>query len=99
MEELAYSAQNEYNSFTCHKTMIHGEENDEGESFMQHTHKSKECAGFVTLQICEGMNIPEGFTPAYEIIYDSAWDMSNAYEEHDMEDAGDDEDSDIEDDD
>lgn len=76
-EELAYHSQNPYNSFPCHKTT---ECDDDGETYA--VEKSKECAGFITLQINEGSPIPEGFDPAYDIIYDSAWDMTSAYEDN-----------------
>jgi hypothetical protein len=76
-EELAYLAQNKYNDFHCHKTT---ESDDEG--FENHiTSKSKMCAGFVTLQINEGMQIPKDFKPAFEIVYTDAFEMSQYYSE------------------
>lgn len=81
-EELAYHAQNPYNSFTCHKTMEHGEYDDEETGCeMVQTDHSKECAGFITLQINEGMDCPEGFTSS-DKAYGCADDMIYAYEEH-----------------
>jgi hypothetical protein len=77
-EELAYHACNQYNSFPCHKTTVPSEY-DDGD--MVTTSKSKECAGFVTLQINEGMSVPEGFEPAYDIVYSDAWEMADAYAE------------------
>lgn len=92
--ELAYHAQNPYNSFTCHKTTVPDEESDESEMLV--TEKSKECAGFMTLQACENGEdiLPKGFTPAYDVIYDSAFDMVQAHEEEDdVEDDIEDEDT------
>lgn len=74
-EELAYMAQNKYNSFPCHKTT----EYDEDEDDMVVTSTSKQCAGFVTLQCNEGMEVPEGFEPAWKIVYTDAYEMSEAY--------------------
>lgn len=78
-EELAYHATNPYNSFPCHKTTVSDEEYGGDGSESVCTEKSKECAGFLTLQIQEGAPIPKGFTPAYEIVYSDAWDMADAY--------------------
>ena len=73
-EELAYHAQNQYNSFSCHKTTEH---DDEGEVIV--TGKAQECAGFLTLQIAELGNRIEGFTPSYELVYESIPEMVEAY--------------------
>ena len=72
--ELALHATNPYNSFTCHKTLEHDDE-------IGHVYgvKSKECAGFMTLQINEGAPIPEGFTPAYGLVYEDSYAMIDAY--------------------
>jgi len=78
-EELAYLAQNRYNSFPCHKTTVFDENSEEGG--MMATSDSKTCAGFVTLQCNEGMSIPKGFEPAFEIVYTDACEMSQAYSE------------------
>lgn len=80
--ELAYAANNSYNSFPCHKTT---ESDDESEDGMQMcTNKTKECAGFLTLQHNEtGCSIPEGFEPAYDIVYEDINDMVDAYEDQD----------------
>lgn len=78
--ELAYSAENSYNSFPCHKTTVEDEDGEDGEMLV--TNESKECAGFMTLQHIEsGTPLPKGFKPDYSIVYDSSWDMVNAYEE------------------
>ena len=79
-EELAYHAQNPYNSFSCHKTTVSDEEfGGEGDE-MVCTENSKECAGFMTLQINEGMDCPEGFTPS-EDVYSDVYEMIDAYSE------------------
>lgn len=80
-EELAYHAQNKYNSFPCHKTTISDEDDDSGQRYAGE--KSKECAGFMTLQINEGMRIPDGFEPAYEIVYTDASEMIYYYDNPD----------------
>ena len=78
--ELAYHAQNPYNSFACHKTTVSDEEfGGEGEE-MVCTEESKECAGFLTLQINEGADCPEGFIPS-DKAYGCTDDMIFAYEE------------------
>lgn len=80
-EEIAYHAQNPYNSFSCHKTTVSDEEFGGEGTMMVSTEESKECAGFLTLQINEGViECPEGFT-ASENIYESSADMAEAYAE------------------
>lgn len=79
-EELAYHAKNPYNSFPCHKTTEADDES--GESYT--TQESKECAGFMTLQHIECDNaLPDGFEPAYDIVYDGCYEMADAYENKD----------------
>lgn len=80
-EELAYHAQNPYNSFPCHKTTEADDDSDEGEMLV--TEQSKECAGFLTLKCQEGMNVPEGFEPAWEIVYMDTYEMIDAYDNPD----------------
>jgi hypothetical protein len=67
-QELAYHATNPYNSFSCHKTTVLDEYSDDGE--MMVTENSKECAGFMTLQINEGMRCPDDFIPSNEVYSD-----------------------------
>jgi hypothetical protein len=76
-EELAYHATNPYNSFPCHKTTVSADD-DEGNMMCVGT--TKECAGFMTLQINEGMDIPEGFTPATDLVYSDIYEMIDAYQ-------------------
>ena len=78
-EQLAYHAQNPYNSFSCHKTTEYCEERDEQVSVFT----SKECAGFMALQIAEGADCPEGFEPNYDLCYEDVWEMIDAYSEKD----------------
>lgn len=78
-EELAYRAQNPYNSFPCHKTTVNDETSEDGEMLV--TQSSKECAGFLTLQIEEGATCPKGFIPATDVVYGCADDMLFAYQE------------------
>lgn len=80
--ELAYHAQNPYNSFPCHKTTVEDEDSEDGE--MMCTQNSKECAGFLTLQINEGADCPKGFTPS-DKAYGCVDDMIYVYEELEYE--------------
>lgn len=83
-EELAYAAQNPYNSFSCHKTTVSDEEFG-GEGYeMVSTEHSKECAGFMTLQINEGMECPEDFVTSKNV-YGDTWEMIDAYADSDEE--------------
>lgn len=75
--DIAYAAQNPYNSFSCHKTTEYSEETE----YMECTNSSKECAGFLTLRAQDGEDIPEGFEPSWELCYTSACEMIGAYEE------------------
>ena len=84
-EELAYSTQNSYNSFACHQTVEYDEEEpeiDEDDNYHQSydASKTKNCAGFLTMQINQGAHKPKGFTPAVGLVYDEAFDMVQAYE-------------------
>jgi len=79
-EELAYHAQNPYNSFTCHKTTVSDEEFGGEGSEMVAVETSLECAGFLTLQINEaGIEPPDGFEPSWEQVYSDSWEMCDAY--------------------
>lgn len=78
-EELAIHAANPYNTFACHKTTVSDDEyGGEGTHLVVNEH-SKECAGFLTLQINEGANTPEGFTPAFNLVYKDCYEMIDAY--------------------
>lgn len=78
-EELAVHATNPYNTFPCHKTTVSDEEYGGDGSRSVANENSKECAGFMTLQINEGASIPEGFQPAYRLVYGSYEEMIDAY--------------------
>lgn len=74
--EIAYSTDNPFNSFACHKTT---ESDDEtGESFAGE--ESKECAGFLTLRAQSTGEWPEGFEPSWDLIYTGPEEMAEAYE-------------------
>ena len=75
--QLAYHTNNPYNTFPCHKTTVFDEDSDEGEMLV--TEKSKECAGFITLQMVNGKKAPMGFEPSYDIVYDDILDMIEKY--------------------
>lgn len=80
-EELAYHAQNPYNSFPCHKTT---KPSDDDSSEMMVTESSKECAGFLTLMANEcGITHydDDGFVPSFDICYTESSEMAAAYEE------------------
>lgn len=74
--DLAYSAQNPYSDFPCHKTTEPDEDGDE----MLRTERSKECAGFLTLRAQAGEDVPNGFVPSWDICYIDEFDMIQAYE-------------------
>lgn len=76
-EEIAYSAQNPYSEFHCHKTIDYDE--DDGEGLV--TDKSLICAGFLALQVNEGaVDEPEGWEWPGNV-YSDCWEMTAAYEE------------------
>jgi len=74
--ELAYHTTNKYNTFPCHKTTV--PDPDDESSNMITTSKSKECAGFLSMQIDNGAKCPDGFTPS-EKVYTDVYDMVDAY--------------------
>ncbi|MBB3411281.1 hypothetical protein FHT87_005234 [Rhizobium sp. BK316] len=74
-EDIAYSAQNPYSEFLCHKTIEHDDETGEGIA----TRKSLTCAGFLSMQINEaGVKPPRGFKVS-ELAYDNCREMIDAY--------------------
>ena len=79
--ELALLTQNRYNEFWCHKTTESDDESEDGTMLV--TTGSKLCAGFLTLLSVESgdKGLPEGFNPSYELVYDSAYEMMDAYED------------------
>jgi hypothetical protein len=78
--DLAYSTQNKYNSFACHKT-TQSADDDSGRMLITTT--TKQCAGFLTMQhteLGETFFDDQGFEPS-KLIYCDAYDMAAAYEE------------------
>ena len=78
-EDFAYSAQNPYTDFPCHKTADLLED-DEGAEYV-FGRKSLTCCGFLSLQCNENGNEPEGFTPHHDAFGD-AWEMIDHHTEH-----------------
>ena len=81
-DELAFAAQNPYQSFPCHKTTV-SDDSDEGEMLV--TPKSKMCAGFLSLQHNENGSTAydtDGFEPS-PLVYETSYEMSDAYGEGD----------------
>lgn len=77
-EDIAYSAQNAYSEFHCHKTVDYDDDESEGEGLL--TSQSLICAGFLEMQINEaGIDRPEGF-PEQDNVYCEANDMIWEYE-------------------
>jgi hypothetical protein len=77
--ELAFAAQNRYQSFPCHKTT---ESDDEGMECQVVAH-TKVCAGFLSLQHNENGRTAydeDGFEPS-PLVYETSYDMSDAYED------------------
>jgi len=79
-QEFAYMTENPYNSFPCHKTATLREDEYSGEYV--HGAKSKECAGFLTMQInaCGEQYKPDGFELS-NLAYDDSWEMVDRYED------------------
>lgn len=76
--EISCAAANPYNDFPCHKTTEYDENFDERVA----TNESKMCAGFLTLRAVEtDRGLPEGFVPSFDLCYEAAWEMTDAYEE------------------
>jgi hypothetical protein len=76
-EEIAYSAQNKYNSFHCHATLGHDDE--EGDTMV--ISSSLLCAGFLAMQINEtGTRKPFGFNLPTNC-YSEPSEMVYAYED------------------
>lgn len=75
--------QNPYNSFPCHKTAEITEDDEFGYGGdYVHGDKSKECAGFLSMQINENGDRykPKGFSVS-DLAYEDAWEMISRYEE------------------
>ena len=77
-EEFAYSAQNPYSDFVCHKTAVHSEWDDEAGSELVRGQRSLTCRGFWSLQNSEngtGETDPEAFDDIHEMIdtHEEGW--------------------------
>jgi hypothetical protein len=71
--DFAFNAQNPYNDFPCHKT-ADLREDDDGYSEYVAGARSLTCNGFLSLQVNENDNAPEGFEP-HPDAFCEAWDM------------------------
>lgn len=76
--EFANITCNPYNSFPCHKTADLLEDDEDGSAGYVHGETSKECAGFLTMQVNAGKRCPEGFEPS-ELAYEDYWEMIERY--------------------
>jgi hypothetical protein len=77
--EIALVSQNKYSEFHCHKTL----ERDDEEGGTYAGPKSLMCAGMLTMR-ANAMgedDLPKGFKPSFEIVYEDAFDMYQAYQE------------------
>jgi hypothetical protein len=82
-EELAYHTENPYNTFPCHKTTEYDDDDDDdaysGGGRMI-TQRTKECAGFLSMQVNNSGLEVEGFEPS-NLVYEDSYDMIMSYEE------------------
>ena len=79
--QIAIAALNPYNEFPCHKTTVSDEEFWGNGSHMVTTEDSKECAGYVSLRISEGViDAPIGFSMPNNV-YEDCDEMIDAYED------------------
>ena len=76
-EELAFTAQNLWATFPCHKTT----DSDDDGTYC--TASTKECAGFLTLRANElgEEYMPEGFKPSYDVVYSESYELVDSYHE------------------
>ena len=76
--DIAFSSQNPYNDFPCHKTT----ECNENSGNMEYIDSTKTCAGFLTLRAQnDESSVPKDFVPAWHICYSDPYEMWQAYEE------------------
>jgi len=78
-DEISGAAWNPYNEFHCHKTTEY-DEDAYGDGDMVAVETSMICAGFLAMQINEGKECPDGFTPS-DNVYSDHWEMTDAYRE------------------
>ena len=82
-EDLAYNAQNPFNSFPCHCTTTSDPDSEDGGGWVDQ-HKEKQCAGHLTVQHHENGGTwydGEGFEPDPNC-FESAFDMIEHYEHY-----------------
>lgn len=77
--DFAYSAQNPYNDFPCHKTADLHEDDDGGSEYVA-GRRSLTCNGFLSLQVNENGSGPEGFEP-HPDGFCEAWEMIERHTE------------------
>ena len=75
--DIAVSSQYTFGEFYCHKTTV---EDDEGDSYVGES--AQLCAGFLTMKArqCQQDDLPEGFIPSWDLVYEDAQDMYEAYQ-------------------
>lgn len=80
--DIAFSAQNRFADFPCHKTTEDSEDED-GYGVRVYGENTKTCAGWLTLRANElgEKYLPKGFEPSWELCYTEAYEMADAYEE------------------
>ena len=79
-EDFAYNASNPYSYFPCHKT-ADCVEDDEGSGEFIAGERSLTCNGFLSLQVAENGNPPEGFDP-HPDAFSECWEMIDHHTEH-----------------
>lgn len=85
-EDFAFSAQNPYTDFPCHKTAECIEDERDGSSAFYANERSFTCHGFATLQHSENDNL-EGFEADGDG-FEDAWDMIDHHTEKWCEEHG-----------
>ena len=79
-EEFANMAQNPYNDFVCHKTGVEMEDTEYRDGGIVRGPKSLTCNGFLSMQVNENDNAPEGFEPSRDA-FDDYFEMIGRHEE------------------
>ena len=82
-EEFAYSAENPYNDFVCHKTGIINEDSiyEDEQNDIVRGEKSLTCCGFASMQYSINNNfIEDGFKPDPDAFGD-VWEMTEHHQE------------------
>lgn len=79
-EDFAYNAQNPYNDFPCHKTADLQDDSDGGGEYVAGS-RSLTCNGFLSLQVNENGNAPDGFEP-HPDAFGECWEMIDHHTDH-----------------